>query len=93
MPLSWNPFREALANLPPKILLLSSAGPPEPVEMPTVQPTVQLNTRVDDVVARIRKARFIGKADKPMVIHKYKGYVARIAGVLQRTLANASPEA
>ena len=56
-------------------------------------PNVQLNTRVDDVVARIKKAKFIGKADEPMVIEKYKGYVARIAGVLQRALAFAATEA
>ena len=82
--------REALATLPPKMLLLSSAGSPEPVEMPE---DVQLNTRVDDVVARIERAKFIGKADEPMVIEKYKEYVARIAHALQRTLAFAASEA
>jgi len=82
-------IREALANLPSKMLLLSSAGPPEPVEMPDVQ----LETRVEDVVARIKRAKFIGKADEPLVIGKYKQYVARIAHALQRTLALVASEA
>ena len=82
-------IREALAELPPKMLLLSSSRPPESVEMPDVQ----LETRVDDVVARIKKAKFIGKADEPLVIGKYKQYVARIAHALQRTLASVASEA
>ena len=45
-----------------------------------------LASRVEDVTARIERATFTGKGDKPKVIKMYKNYVRRIASALQTTL-------
>ena len=81
---------EALEALPPKVLALSSSEPCKPVELPAEE---SLETRVDDVTARIQQATFTGKGgDKERVIAMYKDYVARIATALQKTLALAAVE-
>ena len=81
---------EALKALPPKVLALSSSEPSKPVELPAEE---SLETRVDDVTARIQQATFTGKGgDKEKVIVVYKDYVARIATALQKTLALAAVE-
>ena len=81
---------EALEALPHKVLALSSSEPSKPVELPAEE---SLETRVDDVTARIQQATFTGKGDKETVIAMYKDYVARIATALQKTLALASAAA
>ena len=77
----------ALEVLPPKVLALSSSEPSKPIDL---LDEAALETRVDDVTARIERATFTGKADKPMVIAMYKDYVGSIATVLQKTLALAA---
>ena len=78
---------EFLEVLPDKVLALSSSEPSRPVELPV---EVQLETRVQDVTARIEQAKFTGKGDKAKVINLYKKYVSDIATVLQKTFALAS---
>ena len=73
----------ALDTLPPKVLVLSSTAPIAPVDLRAEA----LETRVDEVVARIGAATFTGKGDKSMVIDMYKAYVGRIAAAIQKTLA------
>ena len=73
----------ALNTLPPKVLALSSTAPIVPVDLRAEA----LETRVDEVVARIDAATFTGKGDKSMVIDMYKAYVGRIAAAIQKTLA------
>ena len=71
-----------LDKLPPKMLQLRSGCPLETVDLSAGR----LETRVDEVVARIEGATFTGKGDKAMVVGLYKKYVDRIAGALQRVL-------
>lgn len=78
---------EFLKVLPDKVLALSSSEPSRPVELPV---EVQLETRVQDVTARIQQAKFTGKGDKDTVINLYKKYVSDIATALQKTFALAS---
>ena len=77
----------ALEVLPPKVLALSSSEPSKPIEL---LDAAALETRVEDVTARIERATFTGKGDKPMVIAMYKDYVGSIATVLQKTLVLAA---
>ena len=55
---------EALEALPPKVLALSSNEPSKPIELPADE---SLETRVDDVTARIQQATFTGKGDRAVV--------------------------
>eukprot|EP00900_Chrysochromulina_parva_P003387 jgi/Chrpa1/13049/Chrysochromulina_OHIO_Genome00024578-RA len=71
-----------LDKLPPKMLQLRSGCPLETVDLSAGR----LETRVDEVVARIEGATFTGKGDKAMVVGLYKKYVDRIAGALLRVL-------
>ena len=81
-------MQQALTSLPPKMLSLASGMPPQVIEQ-----TGDLVARVDTVKASIRKATFTGKGDAEMVPKMYEDYVARIADVLQKTLALAGAEA
>ncbi|KOO53176.1 hypothetical protein Ctob_014035, partial [Chrysochromulina tobinii] len=71
-----------LDKLPPKMLQLRSGCPLGTVDLSAGR----LETRVDEVVARIERATFTGKGDKAIVVGLYMKYVDRIAGALQRVL-------
>ena len=81
-------MQQTLTSLPPKMLSLASGMPPQVIEQ-----TGDLVARVDKVKASIRKATFTGKGDAETVPKMYEDYVARIADVLQKTLALAGAEA
>ena len=58
---SYPKMRSALGNLPPKVLALSSMGPPEPLRLEENE----ARQSVERAVERIGAAQFTGKADKP----------------------------
>ena len=76
-----NLLNETLADRP-KVLLLTSAGPPKNV----AAHRDELHGRVLRVESRIRASHFTGKGDKELVIELYRKYAARIAGQLQTML-------
>lgn len=80
-------MKAVLDALPPKMLSLDTG---ERVDDVTDE---SLDSRVENVSQRIQRATFTGKGDKPVVIGIYKDYVARLADMLQKTLALASVEA
>ena len=80
-------LRVVLDTLPPKVLTLGERTP----ELSETQP-VELEQRVEDVVARISRATFTGKGDSNTVPLLYKEYVERITSVVQRTLAYAATD-
>ena len=83
-------LREALQMLPPKLLLLSSTGPPTPI----APSAGQLGGRVERIVGRIKTATFRSDGEKEIVAGLYTGYVSRLASTLQTTLgAFASQQA
>eukprot|EP00966_Prymnesium_polylepis_P153511 3545199-Prymnesium_polylepis.1 len=61
-------------------------------ELSDAQP-VELEQRVEDVIAHIKRATFTGKGDSKTVPLMYKEYVERITAVVQRTLAYAATDA
>ena len=81
-------MKEALAALPPKMIRLSSAAPPQEV---TPQAS-DLAARVSMVKTRLGNAKFTTGKDGETVPKLYEDYVKRIAGVLQSTLAFAGAE-
>ena len=82
-------MRDQLDKLPPKMILISSNKPEEQVNFSNDG----LDTRVDDVVARILNSKFTSGSDRDKVPRMYKAYVARIAEMLQTTLSFATADA
>ena len=68
-------LRTTLQQLPPKLIRLSTDSPAVSVEFSADV----LDTRVSDVVARIRKSTFTGSGDKERVPQMYEAYVVRMA--------------
>ena len=77
------------AALPPKMLALASGQPAEAI----VQPTVDLQMRVEDVKRRINTATFTGKGDKDAVPVLYTDFIERFVGALAQTLAATAGDA
>ena len=71
-------------SLRPKMLLLSSDKPTSPVHISAHA----LDTRVGEVISRIKKSVFTGKGDMEQVPGMYKDYVSRMADMLQKTLGS-----
>ena len=76
----------ALAKLPPKMLVLRTGKPAVPGE----SRASESGDHVAKAISRIEAAVFTGAADKPKVVALYRDYVARIAGVLEKTLSLGS---
>ena len=81
-------LRAVLETLPPKQIRISSDAPAEGVD----SGVSALDTRVDDVVARILHSSITSGSDREKVPRMYKDYVTRIADMLQKTLAFAVSE-
>ena len=74
---------EVLEKLPPKVLLLASNRPTQPMVMTE---TGGLDQRLERNMTRIQSATFTGKADRETVPLLYRDYVEQLVGVLQKTL-------
>lgn len=78
-------IRSALNALPPKVLLLRTDLPPEPMHADSLSTHVE--SRVFDVVDQLSRATFTSVADKRDVPQLYRAYAARIAKELEGALA------
>ena len=72
-------------RLPPKLLSLTTGKQTEEVQLQLE--STELQGRVEQVVARVRKAMFTSQQDETAVPALYKSYVEKIASVLQDMLA------
>ena len=91
---SYPKLSGAMAQMPPKVLRLSSHADPQPVAI--LEGEASEETRISHVAsakARIGRAKFTGKGDVQTVPGFYNEYVKRIARVLQRTLAFTASDA
>merc|ERR1712137_1369717 len=75
-----------LQALPSKLLSLTNGRQPEVVNLQDIQ----LDKRIENIVAQIQSATFTGKGDAEKVPGFYREYVERIASKLQSTLAFAA---
>ena len=74
----------ALAALPPKMYALSSTASPTPIVRDDL---VASDEHVARALNRIKLAHFIGGGDLELVTNLFITYIARLADVLQPTLA------
>ena len=76
--------KAVLDALPPKKLELCTGKPPAVVEVK--EGRLELATRFERVVDRIRRAKFTGKADEETVPDLFRDYVQRITHALQQAM-------
>ena len=76
--------KAVLDALPPKKLELCAGKPTMVVE--ATEGRLELGTRLQRVVGRIRSAKFTGKADEEKVPDLFRDYVQRITHALQQAM-------
>lgn len=74
-------------RLPPKLLSLTTGKETEEVELQLE--STELQGRIDQVIARVGKAKFTSQDDAKVVPGLYKDFVEKITSTLQNTLALA----
>ena len=72
-------------GLPPKLLSLTTGNKTEEVELQLE--STELQGRINQVIARVGKAKFTNQDDAQLVPGLYKDYVERITSTLEKTLA------